>query len=141
MTGKKLSPEPHASFPKILYSPNIRRRILPGFYLAAVYAVLLSKIDIRLLFTDTILTGGDSASWLQPLVHLKEYLIPHFRLSGWTLSKFLRLRGVPALFYCAVPHRRHLQPVLPDYGRIEARYHDGKFSPTDRVFYLRRKNY
>jgi len=45
-------------------------------------------IDARLIFWDTILTGGDSASWYQIAVHLKETLIPNARLYGWDMSNF-----------------------------------------------------
>ncbi len=56
--------------------------------LAAVYAIFLSRFDLRLLFTDTILTGGDSASWLQPLEQLKNEYLPRFRLFGYSQSNF-----------------------------------------------------
>jgi len=57
-------------------------------YFALLYAILLSRFDLRLLFTDSILTGGDSASWLQPLKALKEEYLPRFRLFGYSQSNF-----------------------------------------------------
>jgi hypothetical protein len=56
--------------------------------LAIVYAVMLSRFDLRLLFTDTILTGGDSASWLQPLVALRDEFLPRLRFFGYSHSNF-----------------------------------------------------
>jgi hypothetical protein len=56
--------------------------------MAVLYAIFLSRFDLRLLFTDTILTGGDSASWLQPLERLKNDYLPHLRLFGYSQSNF-----------------------------------------------------
>jgi hypothetical protein len=49
---------------------------------------IASRVDISLLFSDTIVTGGDSASWLQTVHHLKDTLIPGGRLFGYSLSNF-----------------------------------------------------
>ena len=65
-----------------------RDRALAGLVLAAVYVALLSRFDLRLLFTDTILTGGDSASWYQPLEKLKNEFLPRLSVSGYSLSNF-----------------------------------------------------
>lgn len=65
-----------------------RDRIFAALSLATVYAVLLSRFDLQLLFTDTILTGGDSASWYQPLRKLKEEFLPRFMVSGYSQSNF-----------------------------------------------------
>lgn len=46
------------------------------------------RLNLSLLFTNTILTGGDSASWLQPMLHMRDVLIPHGRLFGWTQANF-----------------------------------------------------
>jgi hypothetical protein len=60
----------------------------PFFILALVYVVLLSRFDLKLLFTDTILTGGDTASWFQVLHTLKTDFLPHGRLFGFSQSNF-----------------------------------------------------
>jgi len=59
-----------------------------GLTLILVYAVLLSRFDLKLLFTDTILTGGDTASWYQVLHTLKTDFLPHGRLFGFSQSNF-----------------------------------------------------
>jgi hypothetical protein len=56
--------------------------------LAVIYATMLSRFDISLLFSDTILTGGDSASWLQPLVALRDEFLPRLRYFGYSHSNF-----------------------------------------------------
>lgn len=56
--------------------------------LAAVYAVLLTRFDMRLLFSDTILTGGDSASWYQVLATLKNDFLPRGRVFGFSQANF-----------------------------------------------------
>ena len=53
-----------------------------------IYSFWIYKIDFSLIIKDTILTGGDSASWYQTAKHLKDVLIPHGRLFGWSLSNF-----------------------------------------------------
>lgn len=55
---------------------------------AAVYLIFFIRLDFRPVFSDTILTGGDNASWYQSLKHLSEVLLPHGRLCGWTQSNF-----------------------------------------------------
>ena len=46
------------------------------------------QFDLNLLFTNTILTGGDSCSWYQVLDHLKNHLLPNGRIVGNTLTNF-----------------------------------------------------
>lgn len=53
-----------------------------------VYIVLISRFDLKLLFSDTILTGGDSASWYQVLSTLKNDFLPHGRLFGFSQGNF-----------------------------------------------------
>jgi len=62
--------------------------IAAGLALILVYAVLFTRFDLRLLFSDTILTGGDSASWYQVLSTLKRDFLPHGRLFGYSQSNF-----------------------------------------------------
>jgi len=53
-----------------------------------LYITFFYKFNLGLLFSDTILTGGDSASWFQTVKNLKENLLPHFRLFGWNQANF-----------------------------------------------------
>jgi hypothetical protein len=56
--------------------------------LILIYYVMLSRFDLTLAFSDTILTGGDSASWFQVLKTLKEEYLPRGRVFGYSLSNF-----------------------------------------------------
>ncbi|MCE5257214.1 MAG: hypothetical protein LLF89_10270 [Spirochaetaceae bacterium] len=56
--------------------------------LLLIYSVLLSRFDLSLLFSDTILTGGDSASWYQVLSTLKNDFLPHGRLFAFSQGNF-----------------------------------------------------
>lgn len=56
--------------------------------LLIIYAALLSKFDLGMLFSDTILTGGDSASWYQVLHTLKTDFLPRGRLFGYSQANF-----------------------------------------------------
>lgn len=60
----------------------------PWLVLILVYAFLLSRFDLKLLFSDTVLTGGDSASWYQVLSTLKNDFLPRGRLFGFSQSNF-----------------------------------------------------
>jgi len=48
-----------------------------------VYLFLLSYLRPELLLSDTLTTGGDTASHYLSAVYLKEHLLPHARLIGW----------------------------------------------------------
>ena len=70
-------------------SPNdIVESLIVALTLSMVYATLLSRFDLRLLFSDTILTGGDSASWYQVLRTLKNDFLPAGRLFGFSQGNF-----------------------------------------------------
>lgn len=77
---------------------------IPVVFDFLVLSVILAFIgilaDFRLIFWDTIITGGDSASWYQVAVHLKETLIPHARLYGWDLANFC---GYPNFNFYFIP--------------------------------------
>lgn len=62
--------------------------VIAALGMGCIYAVLLTRFDIRLLFDDSILTGGDSASWLQVLKTLKEDFLPRGRLFGFSQDNF-----------------------------------------------------
>ena len=50
--------------------------LLSWLCLALFYVFMLSRFDLRLIASDSILTGGDSASWYQVLQTLKEDFLP-----------------------------------------------------------------
>ncbi|PKL03494.1 MAG: hypothetical protein CVV53_09385, partial [Spirochaetae bacterium HGW-Spirochaetae-9] len=67
---------------------EIRESLFAAFALVLVYALLLTRFDLKLLFSDTILTGGDSASWYQVLATLKNDFLPKGRLFGFSQANF-----------------------------------------------------
>jgi hypothetical protein len=84
-------------------------RILAGFPWGLVLDIAglgllaylyLDLFDLRLLLTNTILTGGDSASWYQSAVFLRDTLLPAGRLFGWDQGNFF---GYPNFQYYFVP--------------------------------------
>ena len=85
--GKAKSPERK---PATLNPPaNTRTEdLLSWLSLALVYLFMFSRFDLRLLVSDTILTGGDSASWYQVLRTLKEEFLPRGRLFGFSQGNF-----------------------------------------------------
>ncbi|HWR10722.1 MAG TPA: hypothetical protein VN445_02770 [Rectinemataceae bacterium] len=62
--------------------------IVSALVLLGVYAVLFTRFDMRLLFSDTTLTGGDTASWFQVLSTLKNDFLPKGRLFGFSQGNF-----------------------------------------------------
>lgn len=83
---------------------NITDILILGFLLVFM-AVLL---DIRLLFTDTIATGGDMASWYGVAHHMRDVLLPNGRLMGWDMGNFA---GYPNFNFYFIPP--FLIAVLP----------------------------
>ncbi len=67
---------------------NSAEDMLSWLCLALVYIFMLSRFDLRLLVSDTILTGGDSASWYQVLKTLKEQFLPRGRFFGFSQGNF-----------------------------------------------------
>lgn len=79
--------------------------ILLGFEVfMAVY------FDVRYLFYDTIVTGGDTASWYGMANHMLTILLPHGRLTGWDWGNFC---GYPNFTFYFIPP--FLLAVLPAY--------------------------
>ncbi|MBU2541068.1 MAG: tetratricopeptide repeat protein [Candidatus Omnitrophica bacterium] len=53
------------------------------YILARIFIFLFTFLDSSLIFKDTILTGGDTASWYSLAHYLKTELLPSYTLSGW----------------------------------------------------------
>jgi hypothetical protein len=62
--------------------------LFAALILILVYLLLFTRFDMKLLFSDTILTGGDSASWYQVLSTLKNDFLPKGRLFGFSQANF-----------------------------------------------------
>ncbi|MFC1515768.1 hypothetical protein ACFL7E_03315 [Thermodesulfobacteriota bacterium] len=61
---------------------------IDAILLLTLTAFLMVYFDIRYLFYDTIVTGGDTASWYGVAHHLAEVLLPNGRLTGWDMGNF-----------------------------------------------------
>ncbi|WP_207679281.1 hypothetical protein [Desulfonema magnum] len=66
--------------------------------------------DIRYLFSDTIVTGGDTASWYGVAHHMLTELLPDGRLMGWDMGNFC---GYPNFSFYFIPP--FLLAALPSY--------------------------
>ena len=67
---------------------EFRESLFAALTLVLVYVLLFTRFDMRLLFSDTILTGGDSASWYQVLATLKNDFLPSGRFFGFSQANF-----------------------------------------------------
>jgi len=76
------------------------QRILDVCTLLMIILFIASFLDVRLVFWDTMLSGGDSISWYQVANHLKEQLIPNVRLYGWDMANFC---GYPNFNFYFIP--------------------------------------
>jgi hypothetical protein len=56
--------------------------------LSGIWLFISLFLDVRLLLMDTIVTGGDTASWYQIAKHLQQTLVPNGRLTGWDMGNF-----------------------------------------------------
>jgi hypothetical protein len=61
-----------------------------------IYAFLLSYFKPSLILLDTHISGGDTGSFNYPLVYLKDYLLPHGKLIGWSPGWYA---GIPMFQY------------------------------------------
>jgi len=68
--------------------------------LAAMQMFMMVYLDIRYLFLDTIVTGGDTASWHAMADHLKRVILPEGRLTGWDMGNFC---GYPNFTFYFLP--------------------------------------
>ena len=69
--------------------------------LAAIAGFLLMYFSPEALFSVNIATGGDTASHYYTALYLKDYLLPHGRLTGWMPGNYA---GFPVLqFYFPLP--------------------------------------
>lgn len=86
---RKSDPEPSGERHLVARSPEtIADTIVSLCSLGLVYAVLFSKFKPAYLLSDTILTGGDSASWYQVLATLKNDFLPKGRLFAFSQNNF-----------------------------------------------------
>lgn len=56
--------------------------------------------DVRYLFHDTVVTGGDTASWQGVAQHMLDELLPKGRLTGWDMGNFC---GYPNFTFYFIP--------------------------------------
>jgi hypothetical protein len=78
--------------------------------LGSLLTFLAVYFDIRHLFSDTIVTGGDTASWYGVADHMLKVLLPNGRLTGWDMGNFC---GYPNFHFYFIPP--FLLAVLPSY--------------------------
>jgi hypothetical protein len=78
--------------------------------LGLLLVFLMVYFDVRYLFYDTIVTGGDTASWHGVAHHMLKVLLPNNRLTGWDMGNFC---GYPNFSFYFIPP--FLLAVLPSY--------------------------
>jgi hypothetical protein len=68
--------------------------------LSAIEVFMMAYLDVRYLFLDTVVTGGDTASWHGIADHLMKVLLPEGRLTGWDMGNFC---GYPNFSFYFIP--------------------------------------
>ena len=68
--------------------------------LAGIEIFMMAYLDVRYLFLDTVVTGGDTASWQGIADHLMTVLLPQGRLTGWDMGTFC---GYPNFSFYFLP--------------------------------------
>ena len=67
----------------------------------ASVAYVFSRLHPSLIFANTIPTGGDTGAHVYTPEYLRDHLLPHFRLSGWSPGWYA---GFPLyVFYPVIP--------------------------------------
>ncbi len=65
-------------------------------FLASTYLFLFSIFKPSLLISDTYTTGGDMGSHMYPAWYMREYLLPHLKIFGWSMAWYA---GFPMFEY------------------------------------------
>src|SRR5947209_1619532 len=80
---------------------RLAKRILTGAVLAAIVGFVFWQLRPDLLFANTTTAGGDTGAHVWGPAYLRDHLLPHGRISGWTPDWY---DGFPALtFYFPLP--------------------------------------
>jgi len=87
-----------------------KNNIIDAGLLCVIVAFMMVYFDVRYLFYDTIVTGGDTASWHGVADHMLKVLLPNGRLTGWDMGN---LCGYPNFTFYFIPP--FLLAVLPSY--------------------------
>jgi len=74
--------------------------LVDALLLTGVVAFLMVYFDVRYLFFETVVTGGDTASWQGVAHHLVRELLPRGRLTGWDMGNFC---GYPNFSFYFLP--------------------------------------
>ncbi|MEW6672086.1 MAG: hypothetical protein AB1427_10285 [Thermodesulfobacteriota bacterium] len=74
--------------------------LVDAVLLTGITAFLMVYFDVRFLFFDTVVTGGDTASWQGVAHHLARELLPRGRLTGWDMGNFC---GYPNFSFYFLP--------------------------------------
>ena len=112
--------------------------------LSGLVVFLILYFSPRYLMLDTVITGGDTASWQGVADHLASVLIPNGRLNGWDMGNFC---GYPNfVFYFLPPFLlaafSHLLFGLPLTVTLKWAVMSGIFLlPVTAFFGLKRMNY
>ena len=85
----------------ISYFADIKKNILDAAVLILITIFLLTYFKPNLIFLKTITAGGDTASHYYTAEYMKNYLLPHLKISGWAMGNYA---GFPILqFYFPIP--------------------------------------
>lgn len=52
--------------------------------LISIYVFLFNYFKPSLIFSNTLTNGGDTGSHLYPFFYMRDYLVPHLKLVGWS---------------------------------------------------------
>ena len=83
--------------PNNSYSSSV---LIDVFIILSIELFIALFFDYKLLIFDTILTGGDTASWYGIASHLQNTLLPNGRLTGWDMGNFC---GYPNFSFYFIP--------------------------------------
>ncbi|MEE9437293.1 MAG: 6-pyruvoyl-tetrahydropterin synthase-related protein, partial [Candidatus Adiutricales bacterium] len=117
---------------------NLNHLAQAGLFLL-VYFFLFSFLKPGLIFSDTLTTGGDTASHYFSAVYLKDHILPQGRIMGWQPGNYA---GFPLFqFYFPMPFfiMVLLSLVIPLTVSFKIVSLAGVFSLPLAVYYLLRK--
>jgi hypothetical protein len=114
---------------KVLSSIETRHRhwIIPLLTAIGILAIWTGHFKLSTILQDTILTGGDSASWYQTAYHLKHVLIPEGRLFGWSQANYFGFNELQSYFTVPFLVAVLLSLVMPLTIALKIAFFSGSF--------------
>src|SRR3954462_5400477 len=99
--AEEAGPRPTRRWPAIKLPALTPTMIINLLVVVGITVFVFSQLQPHLLFRNTTPSGGDMGAHVWQPAYMRDHLLPHFRLTGWTPDWYA---GFPSLvFYFPLP--------------------------------------